>query len=88
MCELWNIVNIFFNVYQLVLIAYAILSYLPDVRGPWVDALGRLVEPVLIPLRRVIPPLGGFDLSFLALLIIIQVVQRMIIVPELSKCIA
>ncbi|MBR4876804.1 MAG: YggT family protein, partial [Rhodocyclaceae bacterium] len=34
-----------------------------------------LVEPFLRPFRRVIPPLGGVDLSPLVLLLIIQVVQ-------------
>ena len=35
-----------------------------------------LTEPVLAPLRRVIPPAGMFDLSFTVLLIFLFIVQR------------
>jgi len=43
--------------------------------APFVRALN---EPLLRPLRRVIPPLGGVDLSPLALLILLQILQRVI----------
>ena len=86
MCELYRIVGIFFTVYTWVLIAYAVLSWLPNVRGPWVDALSRLVQPVLDPIRRIIPPIGGFDWSFLVLIIVIQIIQRQIIQPQLYSC--
>jgi YggT family protein len=35
--------------------------------------LGRLTEPLLAPLRRVIPMLGGVDLSALVLLVLLQI---------------
>jgi YggT family protein len=35
-----------------------------------------LTEPVLAPLRRIIPPAGMFDLSFMVLFIILIVLQR------------
>ena len=38
-------------------------------------ALGQLVEPMLQPLRRVIPQIGGVDLSPLALLVLLQVLE-------------
>ena len=37
--------------------------------------VGRLCEPLLAPLRRVIPPLGGLDLSALFVLIGLQALQ-------------
>jgi YggT family protein len=36
--------------------------------------LGALVDPLLRPIRRVLPPLGGLDLSPLVLLVVAQVV--------------
>ena len=64
------------GIYQLVLIARAIASFFPVTPGTsWaqiVDVLYRLTEPVLAPLRRIIPPLGMFDLSFLVLLLALQ----------------
>ncbi len=39
------------------------------------SVLGQLTEPLLTPIRRLIPPIGGFDLSLLVLIIILTVVQ-------------
>jgi YggT family protein len=70
------------SVYVIVLIARAILSWFPISQGsalaPIVHLLYTVTEPLLAPLRRVIPALGGFDLSFIVLFIIIQVVQNQI----------
>ena len=40
--------------------------------------LYTVTEPVLAPFRRIIPPLGGFDLSFLVVFILIQVINSRI----------
>ena len=68
------------SLYLLVLIARAILSWFPISPGsalaPIVGFLYRITEPVLAPMRSIIPAIGGFDLSFIVLIIIIQVVQR------------
>ncbi len=65
------------GVYQLVLIVRAITSFFPVTPGtPFaqvVEVLYKVTEPVLAPLRKVIPPIGMFDLSFLVLLIGLQV---------------
>jgi YggT family protein len=66
------------NLATLVLLARAIVSWFP-IRAdspfrPVADFLYRITEPVLAPVRRVIPPLGGFDLSFLVVLLAIRVV--------------
>jgi YggT family protein len=71
-CDAANALVWLVNLYSLVLLIYAVLSWIPDLRGPWSNVLASLVEPVLMPLRRVIPPLGGLDLSFLVLLILLQ----------------
>jgi YggT family protein len=44
-------------------------------------ALQRATEPVLRPVRRIIPPMGGIDLSFLAVFLVAQV----IVVPLLLR---
>lgn len=65
------------RIYLLVLVARAITSFFPVTPGTTfaqiVDVLFKLTEPVLGPLRRVIPPLGMFDLSFLVVVIGLQV---------------
>ena len=75
--------------YVLVLLIYAVISWIPDLRGPWVRYLAMLVEPLLNPLRRVIPPIGGIDIAFLVLLLIVQlVVIRLIDTAAINACAA
>lgn len=51
-----------------------ILSWFhPDPRNPIVSLLYSLTEPVLRPARRIIPPIGGLDLSPMIVLIILYV---------------
>lgn len=51
---------------------FAILSWVQP-GSPAYSLLGRLTEPLLAPLRRVIPAIGGVDLSALALILILQI---------------
>lgn len=53
-------------------IVYAILSWV-RADSPIVDVIDRLCAPLLRPFRRVIPLIGGFDLSPLALLVLLQI---------------
>ncbi len=66
------------NVYLLVLLARAILSFFPVRSGTGLASLQhvllQLTEPVLAPVRRVVPPAGMFDLSFLVVFITIEIV--------------
>jgi YggT family protein len=78
-CQVYSIVGYFLNVYLLLMLAYALVSWVPSIRGAWSDFVARLVEPVLVPVRRIIPPLGGFDLSFLVVILIIQYVNGSIV---------
>ncbi|MCT6718343.1 YggT family protein [Acidovorax sp. K2F] len=57
------------------LIVYAVLSWVQGGRSPLADVIARLCEPVLRPFRRVIPLMGGFDLSPLVALVVLQVVM-------------
>ena len=54
------------------MIVYAILSWV-QAGSPLYDVIDRLCAPLLRPLRRIIPLVGGLDLSPLALLVLLQV---------------
>jgi YggT family protein len=56
------------------------LSYFLAPYHPVRMALDRLVEPMLAPLRGVIPPISGIDFSPLALIIILQILRQLVIV--------
>lgn len=53
------------------MIAYAVASWIPSLQGRWTYYIARIVEPVLIPVRRIIPPIGGLDVSFLIVIILV-----------------
>ena len=84
LCDLASALKIAVNVYTLLLLVYAVISWVPDLRrGRWVYYLASLIEPVLIPIRRIIPPLGGLDLAFLVLLLVLQLLVQ----PALTRLI-
>lgn len=55
-----------------VLLLRAILSWVSQGRSPIEYVFHQLTEPMLAPIRRVIPVMGGFDLSVLVLFIALQ----------------
>lgn len=55
-----------------ILIIRAILSWFSQGQNPIEHVLHELTEPLLRPVRRVLPPMGGLDLSVLVLIILIQ----------------
>jgi len=60
-------------------IVHVILTYVMDRYHPvrrWIDTI---VEPLLNPIRRVVPPLGGLDFSPLILIILIRILSNLII---------
>jgi len=69
------------NLVMLVFLARALVSWLPigydSPFRPVVDGLYKVTEPVLAPIRKVLPPMGGLDLS----VIIVIVGIRFLLVP-------
>ncbi len=63
----------------IVVIVNVVLSYFLSPYHPVRSALDRIVEPLLSPIRRVVPPLGMIDFSPLILIILIQVVEMVLI---------
>ena len=80
MLALFQTIDLALNLYTWILIASAIFSWLYafnviNGRNQFVDAIGRFLynvtEPVLAPIRRVMPNLGGIDISPVIVLLII-----------------
>ena len=75
-------VCILLNLYWLVLLARIILSWVmaagrpPSGIAPFVKIVYDLTEPVMAPLRRIIPPLGPIDISPIFVFIILGIIQR------------
>ncbi|WP_246131974.1 YggT family protein [Paenibacillus hemerocallicola] len=64
------------TVYTYLVIAYVLLSWLPNARDSFIgEILGKLVEPYLSLFRRFIPPIGGMiDISPIVALIALRFV--------------
>jgi YggT family protein len=65
------------QIYVLVLFARAVLSWFPYNRDSPFNPVRRVIftltEPVLAPFRRIIPPIGMLDLSFLVAIIVVEI---------------
>ena len=85
-CQFFQALDKVIWLYTIVMLVYAVLSWVPDLRGSWSRYVDMLVEPALQPLRRVIPPVGGFDLAFIALLAILWVIDNFLIRPQAFAC--
>jgi len=70
--------------YLFAVFGYVLLSWVSqDGYNPAARVLGSLVEPVLRPLRRALPALGGLDLSPMVALLLIQVL-RMVLTDRIA----
>jgi YggT family protein len=68
------------NVYMFVIFVYVLASWIPETRYQgWYRALGSVCEPYLSLFRKLVPPMGGFDLSpmiaFFVLMILAQLLS-------------
>jgi YggT family protein len=70
------------NIYILILLARAVMSWFPIRPGTgaasFLHMLLQPTEPVLAPVRRVIPPAGMFDISFLVVVVVIEIIHGII----------
>ncbi|MBA7527600.1 hypothetical protein ES705_19776 [subsurface metagenome] len=70
-----NIIRILCDVLTIVILLRVIVSwYLPRPTNILVRTLYRLTDPILAPIRRVIPRLGPFDFSPLVAIILIRLI--------------
>jgi len=66
------------TIYSWIIIARVLLSWVvTDPRNPIVAVLDRVTEPLLLPMRRIVPPatFGGLDLSPVLALVLISIAR-------------
>lgn len=85
----WSVLKVLVlltNLYFFSILVQAILSWISPGMYSQVGALlWSLNEPLLRPVRRYIPPMGGLDLSPLVILIALQVINMLIPLPGLLR---
>jgi YggT family protein len=96
MLELLGFISYVITLYVYIIIAGAVMSWLMAfnvinpynqfVRSLW-QGLNALTEPALRPIRRLLPDLGGIDISPLVLILICFFIQS-VILPNIAKLVA
>ncbi len=75
----WSVIGVFgllVNIYFFALLAMIIISWVaPTSRHPALLLLWQITEPVMAPVRRILPPMGGLDFSPILVFILINVLQ-------------
>ena len=72
-------INALSQLLVLLIIISVILSYFMDPYHPVRSWINSVVEPMLAPIRRVIPSVAGLDFSPIVLIILIQILSNLII---------
>jgi YggT family protein len=96
MFELLRFISYVIDLYTYVIIASVVMSWLmafgvmnaqnPMVRSIW-QGVNALTEPLLRPIRRALPNMGGLDVSPIVLLLGCYFVQS-VILPNIAKVVA
>lgn len=77
-----RVINLTLWFYTVSIFIYVLLSWIaPGGYSPIGQILAEFNEPILYPVRRLLPPLGGLDLSPLLVLILIQAVRIALPLP-------
>ena len=74
-----SVILVIRNILELLVIISVILSYFMDRYHPvrrWVDSV---VDPMLMPIRRVVPLIGMLDISPIILIVLIRIISNLII---------
>lgn len=74
-----QLINVIANVLLMLVFVSVLLSWILPPFHPIREAIDRLVDPLLNPIRRMIPAAGTFDFSPLVLMIIIQFASQILI---------
>lgn len=74
-----RLINIIAQFLVLLVIVKVILSYFMDPYHPIRQTIDKLVEPMLAPIRRIVPLIGMFDFSPLILIILVQILSSALI---------
>jgi YggT family protein len=75
-----NFVRVFTDIMIAAIFVRAILSWvITDPQNPLITVLDQITEPILGPLRRVVPRLGMFDITPMVAMIILIAIQQMVI---------
>ena len=74
-----TIINTIFTVLTYYIVIYSLLTFFMDPYHPVRATMAKIAEPMLLPIRKLIPSLGGIDVSPIVLIFIIQILSALVI---------
>ena len=81
MSMLFSVLSLALSIYQLIMLARVLMSWFPNVdrTNPLIRLVFELTEPVLAPIRNLMPRTMMVDFSPLIVFLIIAVLQRVLL---------
>ena len=79
-----QLIRLITNIFVLLIFAWAILTWIMPPYNPVREALDRIMEPMLAPIRRIVPMAGMMDFSPLILMVLVELISRVLINIVLS----
>lgn len=76
--------KVILNTFFYAILAQAILSWVQATHSPIGETLAHLTRPVLRPFQRLIPPIGGFDISPIPAMLCLQLLIIVLVNPLLA----
>ena len=74
-----NIINFVANLLIILVIVDSVLSFFLSPYHPVRLAVGRIVNPLLAPIRRIVPLVGMLDLSPLIFIILVEILSSILV---------
>lgn len=74
-----NVIDIVVKIISLLVIVYVVLSYFMSPFHPVRQTVNRIIEPMLNPIRRILPSMQGIDFSPFVLILVMQLLEIVLI---------
>lgn len=75
-----GLVQLLFDLYVIVLLVRVLLSWTQaDPRNPIVNLIHQLTEPLLAPIRRMLPQSGGIDFSPIVAFVVVLIAEQVVL---------
>jgi YggT family protein len=76
-----TIIRLIFNLINLVVLIDIVVSFFLSPYHPIRNALDSIVNPLLNPIRKILPQTGMFDFSPIVLILILQLLEYIVLIP-------
>lgn len=73
-----TLIDLLENIITILIFAHIILSYVMSPFHPIRQAIDKIVSPMLEPINRIMPPMGGLNLSPMVLLLLVFFISRIL----------